>query len=199
MPVEPTVPARPVDRHLTPEEVAAHVDRPPSGGIPDDVIGHLARCGECRAEIEEVARIVRTRLGRVRRLRHVWIPAAAAASLLLFFLPRTTREPELPHREGSVTTTVGPRPAAPLGLVVRADFMVWSSVSQADAYRLRLFDGEGTVLWEGVFPDTLVPLPPSIDLMAGTPYFWRVEARTGFGRWVASDLVRFSLLEKRDR
>src|SRR2546426_348130 len=56
-----------------------------------------------------------------------------------------------------------------------------------------LFDAGGRVLYESQLRDTTVALPDTVRLAAGQSYLWKVEARTGWGRWVASDLVEFSI------
>ena len=182
----------PSERHLEPDEVAAYVDGAAGSERRAAIQTHLASCAECRAEVEEVSGIVGT-LPHGRRLpKRVWIPAAAAAALaVLWAAPRSTREPAPQHREEAVTTTVSPRPVAPVGAVNSARALVWMSVPHADRYRVRLFDADGSVLWEREMGDTIATLPDSVAPRPPGIYFWKVEAHTGFGRWAASDLVEF--------
>lgn len=183
----------PLERHLEANEIAAYVDGAVAGVQRAAIQAHLAACADCRAEVAEVLPIVRT-LPRAPRLpRRVWIPAAAAAALALLWAgPRALREPTVPeHREETVTMTVAPRPLAPVGAVDSATALVWSSVHSADRYRARLFDSDGTVIWEHETGDTVAALPRSVALRARLPYYWKVEAHTGFDRWAASDLVEF--------
>ena len=183
----------PFDQHLRPEEIAAYVDGAVTGHVRSAIQAHLAACAECRAEVAEVSRVVRT-LPHTRGVpQRIWIPAAAAAALALLWAgPRTLREPPaFEHREEAVTTTVGPRPVAPVGAVDSARALVWSSVPHASSYRVRLFDADGTVIWERELGDTVAALPSSVRLRARLPYYWRVEANTGFDRRAASDLVEF--------
>jgi hypothetical protein len=56
-----------------------------------------------------------------------------------------------------------------------------------------LFDSTGTVVFDTESMDTTSSLPDSVRLVAGQRYLWKVEARTDIGRWVASDLIEFSL------
>ena len=184
------------ERHLGADEVVAYVD----GAIAEEQRGrvqaHLAACADCRAEVRDVMAVVRT-LPDVRRARRrLWIPAAAAvaaAAIVLVWLRPPSERTAIgdEHRKGSVTTTVAPRPVAPAGAVAAVDTLVWSSAPGADAYRVRLFDANGTVLWEGQTIDTVAPLPATIALRASASYYWKVEARTGFDRWAASDLIEF--------
>jgi sulfopyruvate decarboxylase TPP-binding subunit len=65
-------------------------------------------------------------------------------------------------------------------------------VPRVDRYRLTLFDSTGSVVWETQTADTSAVPPHDIALYRGR-YFWKVEAQTGWGRWVASELAEFSL------
>jgi hypothetical protein len=67
----------------------------------------------------------------------------------------------------------------------------WTAVPGADRYRVTLFDADGRVLFETQVPDTIAALADSVSLQAGRPYFWKVEARTGFDRWTGSSLAEF--------
>lgn len=183
-----------LDRHLDHGEVAGYVDGVVSGDALTAIEAHLSVCPECRAEVSDVSSILRTApsAGHVRR--RVWIPAAAAAALvLLWVVPRAVREPAVSaHREEAVTTTVAPRPVAPRGTVDSTAAFVWSSVPYANSYRIRLYDADGSLLWEQETGDTITAAPTSVRLRARTSYFWKVEAQTGFNRWAASDLVEFT-------
>lgn len=183
------------DRHLEPHEIAAYVDGDAGGEQRASIDAHLAVCAECRAEVADVSRIVRTVPVAGGVSRRIWIPAAAAAALaLLWVAPRALREQGGPqHREEAVTTTVAPRPIAPVGPVDTVTDLVWSSVPYANNYRVRLFDADGTVLWEHESADTVVAMPDSIALRRQLLYYWRVEAHTGFDRSAASELVEFRL------
>ncbi len=181
------------DQHLQADEIAAFVDGTVTGDARTAIQAHLAACGECRAEVAEVSRIIRT-LPNARGVSwRIWVPAAAAAALVLLWVaPREVRGPITPeHREEAVTVTVAPRPTAPVGTVASVMGFIWSSVPNADRYRVRLFDAEGTVIWEHETGDTAVALAGSVTLRAQRSYYWKVEAHTGFDRWAASDLIEF--------
>jgi anti-sigma factor RsiW len=185
---------KPLQRHLELDEVAAYVD----GSVPDDVRAgiedHLASCAGCRAEVAEVSRIVAAVAPPRWAGRSVWILAAAAVAAVLLALPRTSQTRMAPeHREAAVTNTVAPRAVVPRGAVESATAFVWSAVPYADAYRVRVFDPTGTVIWESETADTIAQPPRSIVVRAGRPYYWKVEARTGFDRWASSDLVQFTV------
>jgi len=186
---------RSLERHLQEDEVVAYVDGVLVGDERARVQEHLATCAECRAEIADVSRIVRALPSARRAGRHIWIPAAtaaAAAVVLLLAWPPPSHDPVRPeHREEAVTTTVAPSPVMPLGRVDSAAVLVWTSVPYADRYRVRLFDSNGTVIWQAEMEDTVARVPNSARLMARLSYYWKVEAHTGFDRWAASDLVEF--------
>jgi hypothetical protein len=184
-----------LDRHLEPHEIAAYVDGDVGGEARASIDTHLAACAECRAEVADVSRIVRTAPTARGTPRRILIPAAAAAALALLWIgPRALREQGTPeHRDDAVTMTAAPRPIAPVGSVDTASTLIWSSVSYANSYRVRLFDAEGTILWEQDVADTVVLIPDSIGPRPQLLYYWRVEAHIGFARSAASDLVEFRL------
>ena len=47
--------------------------------------------------------------------------------------------------------------------------------------------------------DTVALFPDSIALVPGASYLWKVDARTGFDRWAASELTEFSIAGPRRR
>ena len=186
---------RPPDRHLEAEETAAYVDGSIVGETRARLEAHLAGCADCRTEVADVSRIVRSAGTSRARSNRVWIPAVAAAVLALVWIaPRALRQDEAPrHREESVTLTVPPRPITPTGSVDSAPAFVWAAVPYANTYRLRVFEADGTLLWERETADTTTRPPDSIRLERARSYYWRVEAHTGFDRWAASDLIEFRL------
>ncbi len=191
-------PERPIPDHLENGEVAAYLDRALSPSDRSRIEEHLADCDACRAEVIEVARLLRTQ----PRRRDWYVPlgvAAAAAAVLLLVWPRPVEEPALPpnFREPVVSTTAAPSAIAPRGAIVAASRFVWTGVPHADRYRLTVFDATGRVVWETQTGDTAVGLPESIRLQREASYFWKIEAQTGWNRWVGSDLIEFSLGPRR--
>lgn len=193
MATEPRIPD-----HVDSGEVAAYLDRALSPSDRSRVEEHLADCDVCRAEVIEVARLLRTQPRRRGWYVPIGVAAAAAAALLLVW-PRSAEEPPLPptYREPVVTTTAAPSAIAPRGAIVAAPTFVWTRVPHADRYRLALFDDTGRVVWETETTDSAVVLPDRSRLKKGGSYFWKVEAQTGWNRWVGSDLVEFSLRSPR--
>jgi anti-sigma factor RsiW len=187
------------DGHLRPDEVAAYADGTVDADVRAAIQAHLATCAECRAEVADVFGVLGT-LPHSRHVgRRVWIPAAAAAAVAAILLARPLphesvgRRPGAgSHREAAMTATIAPRPLAPVGVVDSAGALVWSPVPSADRYHARLFDADGTVLWEGEVEDTVAALPAAVAIAPGRSYYWKVEAHTGVERWAASDLVDFT-------
>jgi hypothetical protein len=68
---------------------------------------------------------------------------------------------------------------------------------QADLYEVRIWNTEGTVIYSKETKDTSIVLPEIIR--PGMRYLWDVKARTGWDRWVSSDLVELSLRDARLR
>ena len=180
-----------MDRHLEMGEIAAYVDGAIVGPAREEVETHLATCARCRAEVAEVGGVVRS-MPSARRSQ-LWIPAAAAAALVFVWAGAGVLRDPAPavHRDTAVTMTPAPRLVAPVGPVDSLSTVVWSSVPTADRYRIWLFDPTGTVLWERETPDTSAVVPRSVSLRRGTPYYWKVESHSGFGRWAASELIEF--------
>ncbi len=184
--------------HVESGEVAAYLDRALSPSDRSRVEEHLADCDMCRAEVIEVARLLRPQ----PRRRSWYVPigvAAAAAAVLLLVWPRAVEEPPLApnYREPVVTTTAAPSAIAPRGASPAALRLVWTRVPHADRYRLTLFDATGRVISESQTSDTSVALPDTVALQPQASYFWKVEAQTGWNRWVGSDLVEFSVIPPR--
>jgi hypothetical protein len=97
------------------------------------------------------------------------------------------------HRDTPAQTALVPTAVAPLGTVSAVEQLVWHGVDGADRYRLTLYDSDGEVLWKAATPDTVIDLPESIELSAGSRYLWRLEARVGWDMWEASELIDFQI------
>ncbi len=181
--------------HLESGEVAGYLDHSLAPADRSRIEAHAAACDECRAELVEAAWLLRTQ----PRRRGWYVPAgavaAAAAAVFLVVWSGSVKVPPGPpdFREPALTTAVAPVVVAPRGVTSSAARLVWTAVPHADRYRLTLFDGKGSVVWETQTPTTSALLPDSIRLLPGALYLWKVEAQTGWNRWVASDLVEFSL------
>ena len=167
------------------------------------VLPHLATCPRCRGVVASVARslgdsaVAREVAALDGRDRRRWLrlglPAAAAAILLAVALPRWVEDMRGGHRGPPIPGANAPHPVAPVGTVADAAALRWTAVAGANRYRVTVFDASGRVLYEMRVADTVVTVPDSVTLAPGKPYLWMVEARVGWDRWSASELVRFSI------
>lgn len=176
--------------HLTAEEAAAYLDRVASVSDRARIESHLADCESCRSEILGLAPVVAV-LSTPRRAAP-WLVAAAAAIVLVVAWPRDAEPPDVRHREAPVTATLSPRAISPNGLTRFPLTLQWSSVPLASSYLARIYDQEGSVLFERETTDTVLVVG-RIALRSGIPYHWKVEARSGFDRSAASRLTEFTL------
>ena len=181
--------------HLEAGRIAAYVESTLDPTMRPEIEAHLADCVRCQLEVVEVSRLVRT-LPR-RPSWQIIGPIAAAAALLiaigLWQMIPNEPQPGPVLREPAITTAPAPVPVAPVGQVARVASISWTSVPGADRYRLTVFDVGGEVVWESEGVDTASILPAAVRLEQGESYFWKVEARTGFDRWVDSDLTEFTI------
>lgn len=92
------------------------------------------------------------------------------------------------HRAGTLTTTSPPSLAVPI-----ADSVRWTSVPRADRYRVIVYDAAGTVLLDASTRDTAVALPAGLGRAGPAMHWSRVEARTGWDRWVESEWASFTV------
>lgn len=177
--------------HLDPHDIAAYVDHATASELRDRVERHIAECRACRDEVLEVSALAARKRTLPGRARSVAAGIAAAATIVVVAWPaQRTRDPAPVHREAPIAATVAPRPITPVGSTNEPTALVWSSVPNADGYVVRVFNARGDVVWERATSDTTAVAPDSA-MRAGLSYFWKVEARTGFGRSIASDLVEF--------
>lgn len=187
-------PDSPAGAHPTTGEVAGFLDGRASDAERERLEAHLADCAECRTELVEVGRLLRS---LTRRGSWLILGAAAAAGIaLLMVVPTWLQRAETLDRvrAPATATTMAPRPIAPRGPVDAASQLLWSSVSHADRYRVAVFDHEGAIVWEAQTEDTLIALPDSVSLTVDSAYFWKVWARTALDRWGESSLIEFRLL-----
>ncbi|HYT84792.1 MAG TPA: hypothetical protein VEK86_15125 [Gemmatimonadales bacterium] len=164
------------------------------------VVAHLLTCPRCRTLVKATAEVAARMPAAVESRGRAWrrwtvpLGVAAAAALLVVLLPHRGDDGSTGGlREPPLTSTVAPAPIAPRATVTRVNRFIWSSVPHAERYRLRLYDGEGTVAWRTETTDTVAVLPDSVALSPGVSYFWRVEAETEWRRWAGSDLIEFRL------
>lgn len=198
---------------LADNEIAALADGKPEAGR-DRAVAHLAACPSCRHRLATISRLLGDAVitselrhleaaGPRPRWRALALAVGAAASLAGAFvaggLLRSGLEKgsgddgaESTHRDGVITSTVAPRLLPPASPTATPDSLHWTSVPYADRYQLLVFDREGRLAWEPQTTDTAVALPARLARAPGT-YIWKVEARTGWDRWVASEWARFTV------
>jgi len=179
--------------HPDATELSAYLDGALAEADRARVEAHLAGCAECRSDVAAVAQLLST---APRRRVAVPVGLAAAAVLALLLVPALDLPSRLgrsPLREPAVTTTAAPIAIEPRGAVDSVRALVWSAVPHASRYRLALLDSAGTVVWRLETVDTVAALPETVRLRAGAPYFWKVDAETGFDRWVGSELSDFTV------
>ena len=191
--------------------VAALADGTLDAELRSRALAHVATCALCRRAVASVAEaladgpitheieIVEGRRHRRGPVLRVAVPLAAAATvLLLLWSPVDDRSPghRGPPPPPPATTPV---PQSPIGAVAAVNDLRWSHVAGADRYRVTVFDATGGVVFAAEASDTVALFPDSIALVPGASYLWKVDARTGFDRWAASELTEFSIAGPRRR
>ena len=183
---------------------------------------HASMCGRCRSRLATVHRLLNDDAvaAECRRLddrvpESKWrrgmfaLPAVAtlAAGILAVAVlrpanPVTKTSPSAAsdslHRESAITTTTSPRIVGPSGVVSTRDSLIWTSVPHADRYQVKVFDLEGTLVLNERTTDTAFAIPSRLARTLATPYLWKVEARTGWDRWVASEWGEFTVGRSRE-
>jgi CHAT domain-containing protein/Tfp pilus assembly protein PilF len=188
--------------------LAAFVEGGLDGRQRSSCLAHLASCDHCRLELSALVELLAdpaiaaeigqgdTRHQHARPRRRFLAGAgllAAAALMLLLVWTGGPRRPGGGHRGPTITAGSIPAPLSPVGNIAEARTLRWTAVSGADRYRVTLFDATGKVLFEAQLADTTTALPDSITLAPGQLYLWKVEARTAWERWAASDLIEFRI------
>jgi hypothetical protein len=181
------------------------------------LVEHAVVCAACRAQLAGTMRVLHDpmvashveRLGAgasrmPRRFRLAVVGGLAAAALVSVLLVPWLVGPDRSfpgggeaeiYRERTITTTAAPRILGPLGHASASDSLVWTSVPRADLYRVSIWTRDGTLAWEGQTRDTVLALPPPLSAGGERPLLWDVKARTGWDRWVSSDLAELMITE----
>jgi len=190
---------------LTDEQIAGLVDGRVDPSVRSAVVAHLSGCGVCRRAVSSVTRALGDRaiaaeVASLQRGRGRWLlmalPLAAAVLLLVVWRP-TTPPVEIAHRGEPAGTALVPAPTAPVGTVAAARSLTWHAVAGADRYRVTLYSATGHVEYETQVDDTVAALPEAVIVVPGHSYYWKVDARVGWDRWVGSDLAEFTLSDMR--
>ncbi len=208
-------PKQPADRCLDEIDLAGVLDGVASAMLDQWAVSHLAACARCRAQLAGATRLLREPLVTVelerlaasgprpsRRRTHLAIAGGLAAAALAGVLlwpeaARLTGPDSVPdvnaYRERTLTTTAAPRILGPFTNATPADSLRWSSIPGADLYRITFWRRDGVVAWVGEIRDTVLALPAELTQTGEEHLLWDVRARTGWDRWVVSDLVEFTL------
>jgi hypothetical protein len=182
---------------------------------PDQaVLSHLTVCGECSSMLASLVRLLddpqikadmhqvdRPHAASHRRMAARATAGAATLAAALFagliLLPdavpdRAVIADAAPHRQSVSATEIVPRIIASTIPNTLPDTLRWTSVPFADRYRVLMFDRDGTLAWEAQTRDTAIALPQRLRTEAAA-YLWKVEARTDWNRWVASEWAELAI------
>jgi hypothetical protein len=190
--------------HVSDDVIASLADGD-AGTVRREEIAHVAECEACRSRLALLARTLeddsvkselrplepRLSLNRSSRIPLRFVVGFAAAAAIVVIGPLRDRNAPPVHREAAITATAAPRIISPAELTSPADSLRWTPLAQADLYRVRIWDSEGTVVWSAETRDTAIAIPA--EIRPNVQYMWELDARTGWDRWVSSDLVALTL------
>ncbi len=195
---------------LSDEEIAVLLADPPRETDARQ-IEHLSGCAGCRRRLAAITALVRDDAvaGEIHRLgvqgrtaghyRAIGLIAAGVVGIAAVGTLAVLRDPAASsgtddasatsaiHRESAITTTVAPRIVGSARVLGANDSLRWTSVPHADRYQVMVFDRDGTLVWDPQTSDTGLAVPDALIRDTSTTYLWKVEARTGWDRWVASE------------
>lgn len=178
-------------------------------GTPGE-LEHVADCAGCRVQVAELAaglsspavaseveRLGRAGSGAWRRsiLALGAVAAAVAITVAVARAPGSSRAAVSPvYRDAPSATAARPAVVTPVdGVTSLPVRLVWRTTGEATQYRVTVFAAEGSIMWEGLTKDTTVAVPDTVALAGGVAYWWRVEARVGFDRWIQSAVTPFTI------
>jgi hypothetical protein len=169
------------------EDIVAVVERRGSEEQRSAILNRLLATAEGRRELDLVRAAVRA--SQPPRTTRLLVPLAIAATLAIAFVGREVLRDESavdPMRGNGTGPIVLHAPPEAVADTDNARF-TWARVAAANSYELELLDNAGDVLWSQALSDTSAVLPPSVRLVPGQSYGWRVVAITESGR-IASQL-----------
>ena len=191
--------------------VAALADGTLDADARGRALEHVATCALCRRAIASVAaaladgpitheiEIVEGRRRRRGPVLRIAVPLAAAATVLLLLWSPADDRSSVHRGPPPPPPATTPILRSPVGAVAAVNDLRWSHVAGADRYRVTVFDPTGGVVFATEASDTVALFPDSIALVPGASYLWKVDARTGFDRWAASELAEFRVAGPRRR
>lgn len=184
--------------HLASEEVAAYLARELDQGPQSRVEGHLSRCALCRAEVAEVAEVVRSAGPRRTRYTSAAVVAAAAiAAIVLIQSPSDVVPPDGILRDAPQTRAESETrldvvtPSNGESVLLDSLRFTWRQAGPGALYRFTLTRANGDVLWTESTPDTVLPLTSEAGVRRGEAYFWYVDALLPEGRTTTTGTYLF--------
>jgi hypothetical protein len=154
------------------------------------VEAHLAQCDECRAEVVDVVRMFRMR-------RRSWIVPtagvgiAAAAVLVITMMPRGVppNGPVLRNGPAGMAAITMIAPADSATVPVDSVRLVWHPAGADASYSVTVTDLRGDAVWSAATSDTAITAGAA--LLAGTAYYWYVDALLPDGHTVTTGVRSF--------
>lgn len=190
--------------HSSASDISAYLDQTLSEGDHKRVETHLATCSECREEVVELSRLLRS-YPRRRPLLH-WAMAAGIAATLALMLGRVPWIDEAKHLTGPVEQIErGARPeedhrlsawTPAKGVPHHRDSLIltWGAAQGSRVqYRATLSTSDGQVLWTASTPDTMLVPPRSLDLRKGETFYWYTDAILPDGRTLTTGVQEFRM------
>ena len=188
--------------HLASQQLAAYIDYTLAHDERTRVEAHLAECTECRREVLEVTRVIRSR-HRVGPYLAGALAMAAAVATLLLVNPRSGGEESVgagpilrssaegvAAERGFRISVVSPQDGSELS---REDLSFrWGSLGAEVLYRFTLTDQNGANAWTVDTPETFLTVPGAIELVPGRQYFWYVDALLPDGQTATTGVRQFT-------
>ncbi len=187
-----------IREHPSDEWIAAYVDGRLSPTERDGLEGHLASCHDCRLVAMEAAEVLRGGGGRRFAVAGLGAVAAAAAIAFLFIGPLSEKAPDEPVLRapaGDVGMPIIEAVSPANGASVRSTLVlfIWRSLGPDIRYQFSLSAVDGSELWGGSVTDTVLTLPPSVELAPGETYVWYVDALMPDGTSATTGLRRVKI------
>ena len=180
----------------TPEQLLALVERRGAESERVATASHVARCADCRRDVDLLRAVNATRPAMARRL----VSLAAAAVILI-----VAGIPVVRHYAGespvSGSTRESTRSADDISLIVprgdthdvRPIVLSWRSVPTALRYDVSVVGDDGATPFKLTTSDTAAAIGADVQLERGREYFWTVTAHLADGGERHGEPVSFRL------
>jgi hypothetical protein len=136
---------------------------------------HVGACASCAADFRLLRELHAEASPRARPSRRAWLVGAAAAAVAAVALtPLLLRDRDDRVRGQGAQT----RPADGERLGEPPETLAWPAQPGATGYRVKLFRGDASPLWESEATAPVATLPPEVreGLRTGGSWYWTVEA-----------------------